>query len=104
MLILVKIVKIGQLQMVVESREPIMHSGFFCLKHTYIIAEQKNFIYNVSYGSHPHNKFPSDHGKMVTKSAVAEWVQTMKFVSSQNHMENFVVITLGRFPINKTQN
>ena len=37
----VKIVKIGQLQMPVESREPIMHSGFFRLKHTYIIAEQK---------------------------------------------------------------
>ena len=41
MMISVKIVKIGQLQMAVESREPIMHSGFFCLKHTYIIAEQK---------------------------------------------------------------
>ena len=41
MVILVKIVKIGQLQMAVESREPIMHSGFFRLKHTYIIAEQK---------------------------------------------------------------
>ena len=41
MMISVKIVKIGQLQMPVESREPIMHSGFFRLKHTYIIAEQK---------------------------------------------------------------
>ncbi len=41
MVILVKIVKIGQLQMPVESWEPIMHSGFFRLKHTYIIAEQK---------------------------------------------------------------
>ena len=41
MVILVKIVKIGQLQMPVESREPIMHSGFFRLKHSYIIAEQK---------------------------------------------------------------
>jgi hypothetical protein len=27
--------------MAVESREPIMHSGVFCLKHTYIIDEQK---------------------------------------------------------------
>ena len=41
MVIFAKIVKIGQLQMPVESREPIMHSGFFRLKHTYIIAEQK---------------------------------------------------------------
>ena len=24
--------------MAVESREPIMHSGFFCLKHTYIVT------------------------------------------------------------------
>ena len=35
------LVKIGQFQMGVESREPIMHSGFFRLKHRYIIAEQK---------------------------------------------------------------
>ncbi len=41
MVILVKIVKIGQHQMPVESREPINDSGFFRLKHTYIIAEQK---------------------------------------------------------------
>ena len=41
MVILVKILKIGQLQMPVESREPILHSVFFCLKHTYIIGEQK---------------------------------------------------------------
>ena len=41
MVILVKIVKIGQLQMTVETREPIMHSGFFRLKHTYIIGKQK---------------------------------------------------------------
>jgi hypothetical protein len=25
----------------VESRGPIMHSGFFCLKHSYPIAEQE---------------------------------------------------------------
>ena len=41
MVILVKIVKIGQLQMPVESRKPINDSGFFRLKHTYNIAEQK---------------------------------------------------------------
>ena len=40
MMISGKIVKIGQLQMPVESQQPIMHSGFFRLKHTYIIAEQ----------------------------------------------------------------
>ena len=103
MVILVKIVKIGQLQMPVESREPIMLSGFFRLKHTFIIAEQKNFIWKVSYASHPHKKFPSDHSKMVTKYAEAGRAQTMKKYSSQNRIENFVVIILGRFPINKTQ-
>ncbi len=41
MMISVKIVKIGQLQMPVESQQPIMHAGFFRLKRTYIIAEQK---------------------------------------------------------------
>jgi len=40
MVIFAKIVKIGQLQVPVESREPIMHSCFIRLKHTYIIAEQ----------------------------------------------------------------
>jgi hypothetical protein len=40
-MILAKIVKIGQLQMPVESQEPKMHSGFFRLKHLYIIGEQK---------------------------------------------------------------
>ena len=34
-------VKIGQLEMSVVSREPIMHSGFFRLKHTFIIGKQK---------------------------------------------------------------
>jgi hypothetical protein len=41
---------------------------------------------------------------MVTKFAVVGWFQTMKFFSSQNHIDNFVVIFLGRFSINKTQN
>ncbi len=48
-------------------------------------------------------KFPSDHGKMVTKYSGAGKIQTMKKISSQNHIENFVVIILGRFPINKTK-
>jgi hypothetical protein len=39
--ILVKIVKNGQFQMDVESREPIMLSGFFCLKPSVTIVEQK---------------------------------------------------------------
>jgi hypothetical protein len=39
--ILVKIVKIGQFQMGVETREPIMHSGFFRLKHSFTIVEPK---------------------------------------------------------------
>ncbi len=103
MVIFAEIVKKDQLQMAVESRKPIMHSGFFRLKHTYIIAEQKNSIWKVSAGDHPHKKFPSDHGKMVTKFDVAGWVQTMKFFSSKNHLENFVVIILGRFPLNETQ-
>jgi hypothetical protein len=41
MVILVKIVKIDQLQMGVESREPVMRSAFFRLKHLVAIAEQK---------------------------------------------------------------
>ena len=40
MVILAKIAKIGQLQMPVESREPINDSGFFRLKHRCIIGEQ----------------------------------------------------------------
>ena len=104
MVILVKIVKIGKLQMPVDSREPINDTCFFRLKHTYIIAEQKKSIWKVSAGDHPHKKFPSEHSKMVTKYAGAGRVQTMKKFSSQNRIENLVVIILGRFPINETQN
>jgi hypothetical protein len=53
--ILVKIVKIGQLQMAVESRESINDAGFFRSKHTYIIAEQKQ-LHMVSAGNYPHKK------------------------------------------------
>ena len=74
MVILVKIVKIGQLQMPVETRDPIVHLGFFRLKHTYIIGKQKNSIWKVSYGK----KFTSDHSEMYTKYASAGWAQTIK--------------------------
>ena len=73
---------------------------FFSFKIIYIIAEHKK----VSAGSYPLNKFPSDHSKMFTKFAVAGWVQTIKKILSQNHIENFIVIILGRFLINETQN
>jgi len=102
--ILVKIVKIGHFQMAVESREPIMHSVFFCLKHTSIIAEQKKLHMEGFLSQPSHNKFPSDHSKMVTKFAIAGWVQTMKKILFQNRIENLVVIILGRLPINETQN
>jgi hypothetical protein len=41
MVILVKIFKIGQLKIGVELREPTNDSGFFHLKHSLTIAEQK---------------------------------------------------------------
>jgi len=43
---------------------------------------------------------------MIKKSqyASAGRVKTIKKISSENHLVNFVVIILGRFPINKTQN
>lgn len=65
--------------MPVESREPIMYSGFFGLKHTYIIAEQKKLHMEGFCQRLSPQKFPSDHSKMVTKFAVTGWVQTMKF-------------------------
>ena len=40
-ILIVEILQIGQLQMGVETRKPIIHSGFFRLKHTYIIGKQK---------------------------------------------------------------
>jgi hypothetical protein len=72
MVILVKIVKIGKLQMSVESREPIMHSGFFRLKYSLTIAEQKKlhkdgFLWRPSFKK----KITSDHGDMVTRYAGA---------------------------------
>jgi hypothetical protein len=73
--------------MPVESREPINDSGFFRLKHTYIIAEQKKLhMEGFCRGPSPQN-IPSDHSEMVTKSALAGRIQTMKFFSSLNHIE-----------------
>jgi hypothetical protein len=45
-----------------------MHSGFFCLKHSYPIAEQEklHFHRRDSYGSHPLKKIPSDRDDTVT--------------------------------------
>jgi hypothetical protein len=40
---LVKIVKKVQLHLGVESRDPIIHSGFFRLKHSYTMVEEKKF-------------------------------------------------------------
>jgi hypothetical protein len=67
-------------------------------------VNKKNFIWKVSAGGYPLNKFPSEHGKKITKYAGAGRVQTIKKFSSQNHFENFVVIILGGFLINETQN
>ena len=39
--ILVKIVKIGQIEMSEVSREPIMHSGFFRLKRSFTIDKKE---------------------------------------------------------------
>jgi hypothetical protein len=101
MVILVKIVKIGQLQMGVVSREPIMPSVFFRLKHS--IAEQKKLHIDGFLLQPSSQKFPSDHGDMVTRYAIAGRVKTIKKNLSQNRIENLVFIILGRFPINKTQ-
>ena len=69
MVIVVKIAKLGQLQMSVESREPIMHSGFFRLKHSPTIAEQKKT---------PYRRFPM--AAILSKNSqviMATWSQDM---------------------------
>jgi hypothetical protein len=92
------LLKFGQLQTGVESRETTMHSAFFRLKHSFTIAEQK--ILHISAGDHPLKNFPS--GDMVTMYADARRVRTIIFLS-QKRIENLVFIILGRLPINKTQ-
>ena len=69
MVILVKIVKIDQLQMPVESREPINDSGFFRLKHTYIIAEQKK----TPYGRFLPGTIPTKNSQVT----IAKWSQSL---------------------------
>jgi hypothetical protein len=63
----------------------------------------KNSIWKISAGDHPLKKFPSNHDHLVTRYAGAGRVQTIKNIFSQNRIDNFVVIILDRFPINKTQ-
>jgi hypothetical protein len=78
--ILVKIVKIGQLQAGVESRESIMHSDFFRLKHSVTIAEQEKFhIEGFLWRPSSKKKIPSDHDHLVTRYAGAGRVQTINF-------------------------
>ncbi len=103
-MIFVKIVKIGQLQMGVESREPMIHSGFFRLKRTFIISKQKkNTIWKVyARGTILSINSQVSMAKKFPKYAGAGRVQTIKKFSSHNHIENFALIILGRFPINKT--
>ena len=87
----------------VESRKPIMHSGFFRLKHSYIIAEQKK-LHMEGFLWQPYSqKFPSDHSEMDTKYAGAGWVQTIKNFLLENHIENLISIIFSRFSINETQ-
>jgi hypothetical protein len=51
MVIMVKIVKIGQLQMGVESREPTILSGFFRSKYSVTIDEHKKIhLYGYNQG------------------------------------------------------
>ena len=89
MVILVKIIKIGQLQMSVESREPTNDSGFFRLKHSLTIAK--------------HKKLHIEGFLVVTRDAGPGRVHTIKIIFTQNRIENLVYIILGRFPIYKTQ-
>ncbi len=68
MLILVKIVKIGHLQIPLRIAGSHNAFRFFRLKHTCIIAEQKKLhMEGFCRG------IGSDHGKMVTKFAVTGW-------------------------------
>ncbi len=48
----------------VETREPIEHSGFLRLKHSYTIAEQKKLhIEGFLWRPSSKKKFPNDHDK-----------------------------------------
>ncbi len=55
--------------MPVESREPIMHSGFFRLKHLCIIAEQKKTSYRMS----PMAAIPTKNSQVT----IAKWSQKL---------------------------
>ena len=69
MVILLEIVEIYQLQMGIVSREPMMHSGFFRLKHSPTIAEQKKT---------PYRRFPM--AAILSKNSqviMATWSQDM---------------------------
>jgi hypothetical protein len=62
----------------VESQEPIMHSGFFRLKHSATIAEQKNHTEGLLWQPSS-KKSQSYHGGMVTRYAAAGRVHTINF-------------------------
>jgi hypothetical protein len=87
----------------VESLEPIMHSGFFCLQHSVTIAEQKKlqiegFCRELSSQNIPKGSWRHRHKRCWCRKGANQ----KKFLS-QNRIEILVFINLGRFPINKTQ-
>jgi hypothetical protein len=88
---MVILVKIGQLQMPVESREPIINSGFFHLKRSFIKLNKKKLHMEGFCRGLSSQKCLSDHGKIVTKYAVAGRVQPKKIFSSQNHIEKLLL-------------
>ena len=81
--------------MAVESREPIMHSGFFRLKHTSIIAEQKKLHMEGFCRGLSSQKCLSDHGKIVTKYAAEGFNPKNIFISksyreiNSHHLRSF---------------
>ncbi len=103
MVILIKIVKIGQLQMAVESREPIVHSGFFRLKHTYTKGQQKKHHMKGFCRGPSSRKIPKRPSQNGHKVCCRRMGLNYEIFLISNQIEKLVCIILGRFSNNKTQ-
>jgi hypothetical protein len=70
----------------VESREPIIHSGFFRLKYSYTIVEQKKLHIEglAPIAAILLKKIPTDLDDMVTRYTGAGRAQTINFFVSKS--------------------
>ncbi len=99
-MILFTIVKIGQLQMSVESREPVIHSGFSFKIFRYFRLTMKLHIKAFFLGS-SFKKIPTDHDH-ITRDSYVRRMQAIKSPFNDKKMKilDHFLVFLSKYTVN----